>query len=92
MAQFDRLLAAPVDAVAAVLRQFHLDVPLDLERRIVQSAVLTRYSKAPEFSYSPQLRTQLLAQARMEHAQELRKGLDFLGVLANMHPAVAELL
>jgi hypothetical protein len=54
--------------------------------------VLTRYSKAPDFSYSPKLRAELLAQARTEHADELRCGLDFLGALASRHRAVAEIL
>jgi hypothetical protein len=89
---FDQLLAAPVEAVAAALRQFALDVPHDLADMIARSAVLTRYSKAPEHAYSPQLRTQLLDQARVEHAAELRKGLDLLDRLGAQHGAVAAVL
>jgi len=89
---FDHMLEKPGRTVTAVLRHFDLAVPRDAVTTIAQSPVLMRYSKAPEHAYSPQLRSQLLAQARVEQAQELRKGLDLLDLLGARHGAVAAVL
>ena len=54
------------------------------------SPVLTRYSKAPEYAYTPEVRAQILREARRDHRDEIRKGLAWLERLARANAAVAE--
>jgi hypothetical protein len=82
---FDLLLGDVAAGLATVLDKFLADIK--------KSAVLTRYSKAPaQYAYSPSLRSQLLNQARREHAGEMNKGLRLLERLAKQDPRVAALL
>ena len=88
---FEAMLRDLDATVATVLR--HFDIPAPPGFAAGRSPVLTRYSKAPQqFEYSPHVRAQLLAQARREHAGEIRKGLAFLERLAHSEPGVAGLL
>jgi hypothetical protein len=90
---FDALLTNLPLTLGAVLEHFGIAAPAGFLPAIERSAVLTRYSKAPEqFSYSPAFRDQLLRQARREHAAELSKGLRYLERLAKDDHRVAALL
>lgn len=82
---FDAMLSDLDGTLATVAR--HFGVPLPEPTAI--AAILGRYSKAPEHAYSPALRHQLLAQARGEHAAEMRKGLQWLGDTAARFPLAA---
>ncbi len=89
---FDELLGditAGVSRVAA-----HFGLPLEARRlaEIARSPVLTRYSKSPDFEYSPQLRRELLRQSRQTHAAQIAAGLRWLEGLAGSQPAVARFL
>jgi hypothetical protein len=93
LVDFDSLLADWAAGLAGVFDKFALRPPDGLLANIEKSAVLTRYSKAPEqYAYSPSLRSQLLSQARREHAAELNKGLRFLERLAKQDSRVAAIL
>jgi len=71
----------------------HLALPADLAAGLACSGVLTRYAKlSGDHPYSPQLRRQLLDQARREQRDEIMQGLRFLDVLGSQHAAVAALL
>jgi hypothetical protein len=59
---------------------------------IARSPVLTRYSKSPDFEYSPQVRHELLRQSRQNNAAQIAAGLRWLENLAGSQPAVAEVL
>lgn len=59
---------------------------------IGQSPVLFRYSKAPQYDYSPALRTQVLAEARKNHAHELKRGLAWIDNVVKASRAAANLL
>lgn len=89
----DRVLAIDFEALLADLDTTlaaaanHLGLPMPPPAMI--TAVMSRYSKGPEHAYSPALRKQLLAQARHEQAEELRKGLDWLERMAARHRAAA---
>ena len=90
---FDELLADLEATLGAVFKHFGIAVPVGFLAAIPRSSTLTRYSKAPEqFAYSPTMRAQLLAQARREHAAELRKGLHYIERLARQDERVAVLL
>lgn len=87
---FEHMLSHLDETMTNVAAHFALPAP-DLDS-LARSPALTRYSKAPEHAYSPALRAELLAQARREHAAELKKGLDWLDKLAKRHAAAATLL
>lgn len=90
---FDAMLRDLEGTLAAVFAHFDFAVPAQTISAIAHSPLLSRYSKAPEqYAYSPAMRTQLLTQARREHASEIRKGLQFLERLGAHHTAVAALL
>lgn len=72
----------------------HLELGLD-ERQISAAAggaAMARYSKAPEYAYSPALRAQILAEARRNHREEIRKGLAWLESVARTDAAAAEIV
>ena len=56
---------------------------------IARSPVLTRYSKSPDFEYSPQVRRELLRQSRQNNAAQIGAGLRWLENLAGAQSAVA---
>ena len=84
-----RMSQAAVGRVAA-----HFKLPLDSRwlDDIARSPVLTRYSKSPDFEYSPQVRRELLRQSRQNNAAQIAAGLRWLESLAGSQPAVAEVL
>jgi hypothetical protein len=87
---FDAVLGDLPGAITAVLG--HFGIAGDAAQ-IARSPVLSRYSKAPQqFEYSPQFRAQLLAQARYEHAGEIRHGRAWLDRIAAREARVAALL
>jgi hypothetical protein len=54
--------------------------------------VLTRYSKAPEYAYTPQVRAEILREARRDHREEIRKGMAWLDERARSDAAAADVL
>ena len=59
---------------------------------IAHSPVLTRYSKSPDFEYSPQLRREVLRESRQNNAAQIGAGLRWLETLSGSHQTVARLL
>lgn len=86
---FDAMLDSLVETLQRVLAHFGL--PAEAER-IAESTALSRYSKAPEHTYSPALRRALLDQARRDFAPEIRQALNWLEVLKKTHPAAGAVL
>jgi hypothetical protein len=82
---FDALLNSLDDSLERVSSHFGLSHPPPKE---AVRTLLSRYSKAPEHPYSPETRRALLAQARDQFAQEIRRGLVWLEVLRRNHPAL----
>ena len=89
---FDEFLGNVEAGLASVLRHFALPNAPALSAALARSPVLTRYSKAAEFEYSPQLRAQVLGEARRTHAAEIRKGLAWLDALARMDSHIGALM
>ena len=50
--------------------------------------MLARYSKAPEFAYTPDVRAELLRDSRRRNGDEIRKGLAWLERLARSDATV----
>jgi hypothetical protein len=87
---FDRFLADPTRHFAAVAAHFGTEVDPALARAIAEGPLMRRYSKAPEYEYSPQLRAEILAEARWRHAAAISDALGWLNALASRYPAIAQ--
>jgi hypothetical protein len=72
----------------------HFGLPADARylAAVARSPVLTRYSKAPEYAYTPEIRSEILRDARRDHRDEISKGLAWLARLAQANPAFATLV
>jgi hypothetical protein len=89
---FDELLADVAGGVTRVAAHFQLPVESRWLADIDRSPVLTRYSKSPDFEYSPQVRAELLRQSRQNNAAQIGAGLRWLENLAGAQPAAAAVL
>jgi hypothetical protein len=89
---FDELLGDVEAAVSRVAAHFQLPTQSRWLTGIARSPVLTRYSKSPDFEYSPQVRRELLRQSRQNNATQIAAGLRWLETLARAQPAVAAVL
>lgn len=89
---FDELLADISGGVARVAAHFRLPIESRWLEDIARSPVLTRYSKSPDFEYSPQVRRELLRQSRQNNSAQIETGLRWLENLAESQPAVAAVL
>jgi hypothetical protein len=69
----------------------HLELSPDTRylAQIERSAVLTRYSKAPEHAYTPELRADVLRESQRDNREEIRKGMRWLERQAQADPAFA---
>jgi len=75
---FEGFLAGLGSAMGRVLAHFALPSDDRIVSAIEHSASLMRYSKAPEYDYSPAIRSEVLREARREHREEIRKGMAWL--------------
>lgn len=89
---FDRFLATVEESMAGILGHFGLSDNARYLSEIARSPVLTRYSKAPEYSYTPNLRAQVLGDSRRDNREEIRRGMDWLERHARLDPAVADVV
>jgi len=89
---FDAFLAAPDIVLRKICAHFQMAVPDDRFARVRSSATLTRYSKAPEHSYSPDLRREVLTASRMQNAAEIRRGMGWIEAFARRYPEHASAL
>lgn len=89
---FDEFLSNVGSSMERILG--HLGLPRDSRylSEVEHSPVLTRYSKGPEHSYSPQLRAQVLSESRQRNREEIRRGMSWLQQLAKSQTAVAQIL
>lgn len=89
---FDAFLANVPGTMQRIVTHLQLSPATDWLAQLNTNPALTRYSKAPDHEYTPALRADVLAQARREHADEIRRGLAWLATLARAHDAVARVL
>lgn len=89
---FDELLADIAGGVGRVAAHFELPRESGWLADIARSPVLMRYSKSPDFEYSPQVRRELLRQSRQNNAAQIGAGLRWLENLAGSQPVVAAIL
>ena len=88
-ADFDAFLADPVSGLSRYAAFFGEAIPEGQAAALVGGPLMGRYSKAPEYAYSPALRAQVLAQSRAENPSSIRAGLAWLERAATHFPALA---
>jgi hypothetical protein len=88
---FDDFLADVPRAMTAVVT--HLGIAADAAwlANVANNPALTRYSKAPEHAYGPDVRAEVLQESRRQHAGEIRRGLAWLEGVARQDAAIGAL-
>ena len=89
---FDQFLVDVERGIERVLEHFGRPAGPALLSKLARSPVLNRYSKAPEYAYTPGLRAEVLRDSRRLNAEEIRKGMQWLERQARAHDGVAEIL
>ena len=87
---FDTFLADPLRHFTAITDHFWIEVAAPRAQAICEGPLMRLYSKALEYEYSPELRRDTLAEARVRHGRAIRDGLDWLSGAASRYPAVAQ--
>jgi hypothetical protein len=87
---FDDFLAAPAASLQILAGFFGEAVDEAEAARLAAHPLMSRYSKAAEHEYSRELREQLLAEARREHAPALSAALRWLDSAGRDSDAVAK--
>jgi hypothetical protein len=89
---FDQMLSAIEPTLARILG--HFDLPHDPARvkAIAGSAVMTRYSKAPQHEYTPSMRAEVLRDSRRDNRDEIAKGMAWLEARARDDDAFARIV
>jgi hypothetical protein len=89
---FDAFLEAPDVALREICGHLRLAAPDSSFAHVATSPTLTRYSKAPELDYTPDLRREVLAESRVRNAEEIRNGMRWIETFARQHPDLASTL
>jgi hypothetical protein len=89
---FDQMLSDLRGTLARALA--HLSIPAEPSflAQVQNSAVLGRYSKAPEYEYSPALRAEVLRESRQINAAEIRRGMLWLERIARADAALGRVV
>ena len=89
---FEAFLARPEAGLAEAFAATGFNVDAAEVSAIATGPLLQRYSKGPEHAYTPELRRQVLDQARREHGSEIARGLAWLEAAGRAHAPVASAL
>jgi hypothetical protein len=89
---FDTFLGRPAETLGGAAAFLgHAAAPGEIEV-LCAGPLMRRYSKAPEYEYSPTLRREVLADARRRFGREIDAALAGLAAMGQRWPAVAEVL
>ena len=89
---FEQFLATVAESMERILAHFALPRDARYLSEVVRSPALTRYSKAPEYAYSPAIRAEILSESRRHNREEIRKGLAWLERRMQSDKVLAELV
>lgn len=89
---FDQFLASVAEGMSWIAGHFGLSADARFLAEVGRSPVLTRYSKAPEHPYTPNIRAEVLRDSRRDNREEIRKGMAWLERQAQSDAAVAEIV
>ena len=87
---FDKFLESPAALLLATFRFLGSNVDEERVSAILSGPLMERYSKAPEHAFNPQMRRELLDEARELHGDEIANGLAWLDRAAHEVPPIAE--
>lgn len=85
---FDVFLKDPKSELMKISEHFDLVMELETVENLITGPIMNSYSKAPEHDYSPDLRRQLLQQARSEFAAEIKQTTNWVTGLAKTYPLI----
>lgn len=85
---FEQFLVDSEQGLARAFTHFGVDAEPEAMRHIFAGPEMRTYSKGPEHAYDSALRRAVLDQGRMQHAEEIRRGLDWLETTARDHADV----
>jgi hypothetical protein len=91
-ADFDRMLGDMPAELARAASFFGFSAEKAGLRAIADGPLMARYSKAPEFEYSPSLRSELIAEASAFHRRDIDGALAMLGRAAEKSALLARAL
>ena len=89
---FDRMLADLPAALRLASDHFGFGADEITIEALAANPLMSRYSKAPEYEYSPSLRSDLLRQADREFGSDIKRALAMLRSAAEMSPLLARAL
>ncbi|MEO8304253.1 MAG: hypothetical protein ABI724_09035 [Betaproteobacteria bacterium] len=89
---FDAFLADVAGGMRRVVAHFGLPANERFLSDVGRNPALALYSKAPEFTYTPAVRAEVLADSRRNNREEIRKGLQWLERQARLDETVAEVV
>lgn len=91
-AMFSPMLADMNRSLKSLAAFFGFDADARGLAEIASGPLMGRYSKAPEFEYSPDLRRELLAEAGQEHRADIDQAMAMLSDAARKSPLLARAL
>ncbi len=74
----DQFLSTVADSMGRILGHFELSDDARYLSEVGRSPVLTRYSKAPEHTYIPNIRAEVLRDSQRHNSEEIRSGMAWL--------------
>jgi hypothetical protein len=91
-AEFDRMLADMPAELTRIASFFGFPADQAELQAIAEGPLLGRYSKAPEYDYSPSLRGELIAEASAFHRRDIDGALAMLDRAAEKSPLLTRAL
>jgi hypothetical protein len=89
---FEAFLSNVADSMGRMLGHFELPADARYLSEVERSPVLARYSKAPEYAYTPAVRAEVLRDSRRDNREEIRKGMNWLEAMARSDAAIGEVI
>lgn len=89
---FDAFLSDPIVQLKATTDHFGLESSLEETGQLINGPIMNRYSKAPEYEYSPSLREDLLKEAARNHAVAIRDTMHWVQKMAKQEKVIARAL
>ena len=86
---FDLFLTDPAAHFLSLAGHLGAEADEATARALCGGPLMCRYSKALEYEFSPEIRREVLAEARWQHGPAIRDALGWLNDLAARYPAVA---
>jgi hypothetical protein len=91
-ANFDAMLSDIEAELTRVAEFFGFTAAPDKVRAIASGPLMSRYSKAPEYDYSPTLRRDVISESLERHGREIDRALAMLESAAEKSPLLARAL